>query len=176
MELLAHHCCGLARHRSTSEVKRHRDAPARPRHPAHGATVLCSGNQLPEGVGANAAGSPCSLAGHWNALLNAVQRNYSLQAWSCTRRGLQSFTMIRNTLERTNSSSRDGMWKRNAMRLIQIVASPHADFSQGGVRKCRVALVSPLRDGANAIEVLGEEARAFIDDWDRRHLTGYRKI
>ena len=36
------------------------------------------------------------------------------------------------------------------------------------MRKCRVALVSPLRDGANAIEVLGEEARAFIDDWDRR--------
>lgn len=69
MELLAHHCFGLARHCSTSEVKRHRDAPARPRHPAHGATVLCSGNQLPEGVGANAAGSPCSLAGHWNALL-----------------------------------------------------------------------------------------------------------
>ena len=52
----------------------------------------------------------------------------------------------------------------------------HADLSQGGVRKCRVALVSSLRDGANAIEVLGEEARAFIDDWDRRHLTGYRKI
>jgi hypothetical protein len=50
----------------------------------------------------------------------------------------------------------------------------HADLSQGGVRKCRVALVSPLRDGANAIEILGEEARAFIDDWDRRHLTGYR--
>ena len=52
----------------------------------------------------------------------------------------------------------------------------HADLSQGGVRKCRVALVSPLRDDANAIEVLGEKARAFIDDWDRRHLTGYRKV
>ena len=52
----------------------------------------------------------------------------------------------------------------------------HADLSQGGVRKCRIALVSSLRDGANAIEVLGDEARAFIDDWGRRHLTGYRQV
>jgi hypothetical protein len=52
----------------------------------------------------------------------------------------------------------------------------HADLSQDGVRKCRVALVIPLREGASALEVLGEQARAFIDDWHRRHLTGYRDL
>jgi len=46
----------------------------------------------------------------------------------------------------------------------------HAELSYAGRHKCRIALPEPHThdDGASALDVLANEARAFIDDWQRR--------
>jgi len=50
----------------------------------------------------------------------------------------------------------------------------HADLSYNGAHKCRIALAGhhDQADDADALDVLGAEARAFIDDWMQRLHTG----
>lgn len=51
----------------------------------------------------------------------------------------------------------------------------HADLSYQGVHKCRIALAAHQQDPtshADPLDVLGTEARAFIDDWTQRVHTG----
>lgn len=50
----------------------------------------------------------------------------------------------------------------------------HADLSYSGTHKCRIALAGHHADAsqADALDVLGDEARAFIDDWTQRLHTG----
>ncbi|RZL89223.1 MAG: hypothetical protein EOP82_20580 [Variovorax sp.] len=50
----------------------------------------------------------------------------------------------------------------------------HADLSYGGQHKCRIALPGPhsCSDGTSALDVLANEAKAFIDSWRLRVHIG----